>query len=186
MLSFEDDDWTFIPEFYSKEDAISLYKRLVDELPFIQHSVEVWGKVYPERRLSSFHSKNGVGYKYSRSKREVNPFTLTLEKIRKDVSKFLGVEFDAVLCNFYRDGNDCIGWHSDSEKELQIDHIASLSFGATRKFRLKSNASLEEFQLESGSLIYMHHNCQTKYKHCVPVEKKVKDARINLTFRIMK
>jgi alkylated DNA repair dioxygenase AlkB len=43
-----------------------------------------------------------------------------------------------VLLNLYRNGVDSMGWHSDDERELgERPVIASVSLGATRRFRLR-------------------------------------------------
>lgn len=188
ILFFEDEDWSYAPTFYDQQTADLLLENLLKELPFKQHYVKVWNKTLPEPRLSSFHSQLSDGYEYANSKREVNRFARTLELIRKDVSKFLDIEFNGVLCNWYENGEKNIGWHSDSESGMDIHHIASISLGATRKFRLRSKETKEQFEyaLPHGSLIYMHSDCQKKYKHCVPKEKKIIEGRLNLTFRVMK
>lgn len=108
-----------------------------------------------------------------------------ISKIRFNVQHKLKTSYDYCLCHIYRDGKDDIGWHADRES-LDLD-IASVSFGATRKFRLRRKDNTKgwdfEYQLNSGDLFHMLPGCQKKYKHCVPKETKVKESRINITFR---
>jgi alkylated DNA repair dioxygenase AlkB len=97
------------------------------------------------------------------------------------------VRFNSVLCNLYRDGNDAMGWHSDDERELGPEPlIASLSFGATRRFRLRHRcdpALRAELHLDSGSLLLMSGATQRNYRHDLPRTRAEPAARINLTFR---
>ena len=79
-----------------------------------------------------------------------------------------------------------MGWHSDGEKDLKKHGaIASLSFGAERKFAFKHKQTKEkcEFLLENGSLLVMKGETQEHWLHRLPPTKKIKDARVNLTFR---
>ena len=116
-----------------------------------------------------------------------------LPEICKLVEQYTNEMYDYVLVHIYPDGNAGINWHNDSE--ALNSSIASLSLGATRKFRLKKIGRKEgwdtEIHLHDGDLIWMHGpdpstgrlSCQNIYYHTVPVEKKVKEPRINLTFR---
>jgi alkylated DNA repair dioxygenase AlkB len=79
-----------------------------------------------------------------------------------------------------------VSWHSDDEKELERDGaIASVSFGAERKFQFKHKTSgqLVEVMLEPGSLLVMRAECQRFWLHALPKTKKVSRPRVNLTFR---
>lgn len=100
------------------------------------------------------------------------------------------VNYTSVLANYYRDGNDIIGAHSDDEKDLAKDSIiASLSLGAERFFDIYSKddgKKIKRIKLSNGSLLLMGKNMQKLYKHAVPVQKTVKEGRINLTWRIIK
>lgn len=70
-------------------------------------------------------------------------------------------------------------------KTLKNGAIASLTFGAERKFVFKHKQSKEVMSLElkAGSLLVMKGETQQHWLHRLPPTKKVKDARINLTFR---
>ncbi len=111
--------------------------------------------------------------------------------IKHQVEEIIGDTYDYCLVNIYRDGNDCINYHNDSE--ALNSSVASVSLGAQRKFRFRPIASQTgwtwELELESGDLVFMHgpndelKGCQRVFKHSVPKQKKVKNPRINLTFR---
>jgi alkylated DNA repair dioxygenase AlkB len=99
------------------------------------------------------------------------------------------VEFNSVLLNLYRDGNDSISWHTDAEKELGINPvIASVNFGAERIFQLRHIETNEriDIPLKHGSLLIMQGELQHFWQHQVPKTKKVNSERINLTFRVIK
>ena len=79
-----------------------------------------------------------------------------------------------------------MGWHSDAEPELKKDGaIASISFGAERKFVFKHKDTGEkvEIMLEHGSLLVMKGTTQAHWLHSLPVSKRVTAPRVNLTFR---
>ena len=77
-----------------------------------------------------------------------------------------------------------MGWHADDEPEMG-PVIGSLSLGATRKFRIRHNASRETktFAPGNGTLIIMAGTMQRFWKHDVPKTKENVGERINLTFR---
>lgn len=109
----------------------------------------------------------------------------SISEIRTIVEKETGYIYDYVLVHIYEDGDASIAYHND--KEALSTMIASVSLGATRKFRFREigrKAGYDyELNLSSGDMVLMHIGCQQKYFHSVPVEKKVKTPRINLTFR---
>ena len=108
-----------------------------------------------------------------------------IEELKQKIETLTGERFDYVLAHIYYDGKAGIGYHSD--KEAMSSQIASVSFGATRKFRLRRVGETSswdyEFKLRSGDLFMMYVGCQEKYMHSVPVESAILKPRINLTFR---
>jgi alkylated DNA repair dioxygenase AlkB len=79
-----------------------------------------------------------------------------------------------------------MAWHSDAEKDLKKDGtIASVSFGALRKFMFKHKQSKETISviLENGSLLLMKGSTQTHWLHRLPPVKAIHKPRVNLTFR---
>ena len=90
--------------------------------------------------------------------------------------------------NLYYDGNEGMGWHSDDEKSIEEDStIASVSFGAERKFsfKYKQSKKIISILLEHGSLLLMKDAIQKNWLHCLPKSVNVTLPRINLTFRRM-
>eukprot|EP00392_Amoebophrya_sp_AT5.2_P005996 g6006.t1 len=97
------------------------------------------------------------------------------------------LEFNSVLLNRYRGGEDSQGWHSDNEAVYGRDPvIASVSFGCEREFcfrHCKDHKRKRSLVLEHGSLLLMFGPIQHHWQHCLPKRKKVQGERINLTFR---
>ncbi len=114
---------------------------------------------------------------------DVTPVALMF--IKNLLENDFNCKFNYCLSHLYRNGDDKIDRHSD--KEALNNPIASLSFGATRKFRFQRKGVTsgweKEFELNGGDLLIMKVGCQQIYEHWIPVEKKVKEPRINLTFR---
>ena len=97
------------------------------------------------------------------------------------------VEFNVCLLNYYQDGSQRIGWHSDREELGRSTPIVSISLGASRQFLIRSKTDgihdRASITMTNGSMIVMENICQLKYLHSVPKESEVKEGRINLTFR---
>jgi len=126
-------------------------------------------------------------YTYSKDTLKPKEYTPTVKRLLKVVNKVAKNEFNHVLLNLYRDGKDSIGAHADNEKELgDKPIIASLSFGATRLFRITGCGQSIDLNLNSGSLLIMGGEMQHFYKHSIPKQFKVSNPRINLTFRTIR
>eukprot|EP00984_Skeletonema_dohrnii_P000929 scaffold302_cov91-Skeletonema_dohrnii-CCMP3373.AAC.5 len=97
------------------------------------------------------------------------------------------VKFNICLLNYYQNGTQRIGWHSDREEIGRSTPIASISLGCTRKFLIRSKTDgvrdRASIEMTNGSIILMENICQYKYLHSVPKESDVEEGRINLTFR---
>ena len=168
--------------FYAKDRADSFFDRLGAETPWRQEQ----SRFGPFPRLTAWYADADLTYSYSGVTHHGLAWTDTLTQIRHDVEETAGVPFNSLLLNFYRDGNDSIGYHSDDEPELGVHPIiASISLGAVRQFILKHKKTRERlaFDLAHGSLLVMGGTCQHHWMHGVPKTKAVVGARINLTFR---
>jgi len=163
------------------------FSRLHAEIPWEQHRLRIFGREIDSPRLSCWIGDADAVYTYSRTRFDPQPWTPALLQLRDAMNRLCGQEYNSVLCNLYRDGHDAMGWHSDAEPELGPQPvIASLSFGATRRFRLRHKRNPElrlELDLESGSLLRMAGATQANYRHDLPRTARAPGARINLTFR---
>jgi alkylated DNA repair dioxygenase AlkB len=163
-----------------------LFRSLFEEVDWKQDEVVMFGKRLTLRRLSAWYGDEPFEYTYSKVSRQALPWTETLAEIKSQVEKISGETFNSCLLNFYHDGADSMGWHSDDEPELDPNaSIASVSLGAERKFSFKHKRSKETVStfLENGSLLLMKPPTQEHWLHTLRKSKKVSDGRINLTFR---
>ena len=172
---------------YDAAQAQEYFARLRFEIPWERHRLRLFGREVDSPRLSCWIGDADAVYTYSRVRFEPQPWTPTLRELRNRLEETCAQRYNSVLCNLYRDGNDAMGWHSDSEAELgPAPSIASLSFGATRRFRLRHRSDKQlrlEIELASGTLLLMAGATQRNYRHDLPRSKALREPRINLTFR---
>lgn len=147
------------------------------------------GKQMAQPRLTAWYADDPkMAYTYSGVTQVVRPWLPELLELKKKIEQVSGAEYNSVLLNFYRGGNDSVWWHADDEKELgENPNIASISLGATREFGLAETGNdlgrEIYFDLTHGSLLIMSGTTQTNWKHYIPKMPEVKEGRINLTFR---
>jgi alkylated DNA repair dioxygenase AlkB len=189
-LNLPDAEVIYYPHFFDKEEADSIYAKLINEIQWQQDDIRVFGKIYPQPRLTALFGNEGKPYSYSNIKMQPHAWNLLLQKIKSRVESVSNTNFTTVLLNQYRDGKDSNGWHADNEKELGTNPIiASISFGAERTFQLKHNSAIDQKKsivLEHGSLLLMKGTTQHFWKHQIPKTAKPIGPRINLTFRVIK
>jgi alkylated DNA repair dioxygenase AlkB len=181
--------YIFIPNFYDRVKADNYLKVFLESIAWKQESMNMYGKQVMFPRLTSWYGDNDKPYSFSGITLNPHPWTEELLQIKKDIEPICDVQFNSVLLNRYRDGNDSISWHTDAEKELGKNPIiASVNFGAERAFQLKHMHTNEkmEFKLKHGSLLVMMGELQHFWQHQVPKVKTVLKERINLTFRVIK
>lgn len=178
--------YIFIENFYDSPRSEVLHSYLLKELPWKSGEIKLFGKVYPIPRKEVYFSDNELSYSYSGKELIIDVWDKNVLGIKSGVEALLNVKFNACLANLYCNGQDSNGWHADNEKELGRNPIiASVSFGATRRFDLKHQSTKEKlsFQLASGSLLVMGGEMQHFWKHQIPKQKNINDPRVNLTFR---
>ncbi|XP_022522614.1 DNA oxidative demethylase ALKBH2 [Astyanax mexicanus] len=184
---------------FSKQEADRLFNQLEVEVEYFtgdEAQVQVYGKLYNVPRQQATYGDEGLMYSFSGVHLLARLWTPTLEYIRDVVTNATGQTFNFVLINRYKDGNDHIGEHRDDERELDPTcPIASVSLGASRDFifrhkdaRSGSNPNKRQIkpvklELAHGSLLLMNAPTNRHWYHSLPVRKKVKTPRINLTFR---
>ena len=166
-------------------DLNSDFWQLRSDIPFDQHDVVIHGTAYPQPRLVKWYGP--CDYTYSGLTLPKTKMHDLVEELRRRVSKTAGVEFNSCMCNLYRSGQDCVGWHSDDENIFGKDPIvASLSVGGTRKFSLRRKAHPDfkvSYELSDGDLLIMGEGTQKDWQHQIHRTKKFVEARICLTFR---
>jgi alkylated DNA repair dioxygenase AlkB len=175
----------YYSSFFSTQEARDYYTSLTEETPWSQREIKIFGKEVMQPRLMAWHGD--VSYSYCGLMLDARAWSSQVLFIKKKVEAFCGESFNTALLNYYRDGDDSIGWHRDNEKVLGANPcIASVSFGAQRRFDLREYKTKENkisIDLESGSLVIMRGETQHFWEHGISKTKKVKEGRINITFR---
>ena len=187
--SVADAEWLLIEGFLTAPEAATLFQSLRSELDWQEEALVIAGRQVMVPRLVCWYGDPGARYRYSGVSHEPLPWTPALTRLRTAVEQRSGSRFNSVLGNLYRSGQDSMGWHADKEKELGPNPvIASLSLGATRRFLLRHNRTREQIELglTDGSLLIMGGRLQHDWRHCVPKAPRGAEARINLTFRLIK
>lgn len=175
-----------IQSFKNKAKSDVLYEKLRTEIEWSKDLVKIYGKTYETMREVAWYADEGLRYTYSGSTKESLRWTPTLLELKSEIEEISGHDFNACLLNYYHSGEEGMGWHSDDEKALGARPvIASLSLGAARDFvfKHKSEDLMRSVYLENGSLLIMKGETQKKWKHALPKRMRLKEGRINLTFR---
>jgi len=146
----------------------------------------VYGKLRNQPRNVGFFSDTVDKYIYSHTSHKSKKLTAALRVLLGEVNRTFGSEYNAILVNEYMDGNDCIGAHSDNREHLDdAQGVVAVSVGASRKFRVRNKKTLEKRDFLTGDceFLQMRGAFQDEFTHEIPVEKKIKNKRISLTFR---
>lgn len=162
----------------------SLFDYLVKNIDWEQREIKIFGKVHMQPRLIKWFGD--MDYVYSKTLFKKNTMPKQILDLKEKIEKFTGVKYNSVLLNYYRDGNDSMGKHSDNEKELGLNpNIASISLGGTRELIITSkfDKTKKILSLENGSLLVMKGDSQKLYTHQINKTKKEVKPRVNLTFR---
>ncbi len=184
----------FRPNLYTEAQSEHFFNYLVNNIKWQQDKIVMYGKEHNLPRLTSWYGLTDRPYTYSGISMTPNQImdeemVMLLMAVQLEYMQLFNqhIQFNSVLLNYYRDGQDSVSWHADDEDELgQNPIIASLTFGATRKFKFrhkKDHSIKSEVDLTSGSLVIMAGETQHYWEHSVPKTSKVIGPRINLTFR---
>jgi alkylated DNA repair dioxygenase AlkB len=177
------------PGVFSPEESHTYLETLVRDTPWVQRIVQLYGREIVTPRLTAFYADAAA--LSSRSDQEKNPLPWTPEllAIKMRIDPLAGVDFNAVLLNYYRDANDSVAWHTDNDGIPGRNRIvASVSFGQLRRFDIrKTSDHAQKFSVElaNGSYLLMHGDFQDHWEHRIAKSTRPLQARINLTFRIL-
>jgi alkylated DNA repair dioxygenase AlkB len=183
-------DVILVPGFLSRENADALLERIRVESAFKQNYLQLFGNK-PIPRLEAWYGS----WDYAYARGIVLKAAPMPDYLREVIDKIAGAgfgDFDAVLVNRYRDGNDYISPHSDDDYGDPEPTIPSLTLGAARPFRLAKMVSgrrldkstTVEFLPRHGDLLVMRGRTNSDWQHWVPKTAKPIGERINLTFRM--
>lgn len=174
------------PQFLVPASTDTLFQQIMEETPWEQPEMVMFGKKYPQAGLSTWFTNTNVSYVYSRITRTPHAMTPLLHDVMNRCALASGAKFNSVLVNLYRNGSDSVSWHADNEKINGSEPvIASVSLGATRRFDLRHKETGETVRvdLEDGSLLVMSGLSQHCWVHQIAKTKTKVGPRINLTFR---
>lgn len=178
------------PQWLSVSVADQWLTRLTEQTPWQQPQVRIFGRHVAVPRLVAWYGDAEASYRYSGLTHQPLPWTPLLAQIRAQVEQAAGQSLNGVLLNYYRDGQDSMGWHSDDEPELGVNPlIASLNLGGTRRFDLRrkgQNRIEHSLDLQHGSLLVMRGATQHHWQHQVAKTRASCAPRLNLTFRLIK
>ncbi|MEB2781308.1 alpha-ketoglutarate-dependent dioxygenase AlkB [Algoriphagus sp. C2-6-M1] len=167
-------------------EALSYLDYLWNEIQWKNDVAVIFGKRIETKRKVAWYAEKAFEYTYSNHTKTALPWTKQLLELKELIEKKSGETFNSCLLNLYHNGSEGMAWHSDGERDLKKNGaIASVSFGAERKFAFKHKASKVTVSqvLENGSLLVMKGITQSHWLHRLPPTKLVSKPRVNLTFR---
>jgi alkylated DNA repair dioxygenase AlkB len=167
-------------------EANTYYNLLLKNINWKNDEALYHGRHIVTKRKVAWYGDQGFLYTYSNTTKQALPWTNELIDLKRKTELITNSQFNSCLLNLYHDGNEGMTWHSDDEKSLGKNTvIASLSFGAERKFSFKHRRTRQTISLllENGSLLVMRGNTQSNWLHSLPLSNKINHPRINLTFR---
>jgi alkylated DNA repair dioxygenase AlkB len=169
---------TYIPGFVDPETAQAWFTELRSGVRWRSERREMYDREVVVPRL--------LGYFRLDPAPDAAP-TAVLDAARRIVAH-LGVPFNSVGLNLYRDGRDSVAPHNDHLYDIREGFpIALLSLGATRRMTIRAKAAPRRsvhVDLETGSLLVMDYATQIHYTHGVPKTSAAIGERISLAFRV--
>ena len=162
------------------------YNLLMSTIEWKNDVAIIYGKRIETKRKVAWCAEKSFEYTYSNYTKQALPWTKELLELKSIVEEKTSETFNSCLLNLYHNGEEGMAWHSDGEKDLKKNGaIASLSFGAERKFAFKHKETKETVSriLQNGSLLVMKDQTQTHWLHRLPPTKLITKPRVNLTFR---
>lgn len=177
----------YFADFLSIEKCEEFFQQLLSGIDWMQEEIKMFGQVHKQPRLTAWFGKGLSAYSNYSQEIYAHPWTPTALTVKNATEQKAGAVFNSALINYYRNGEDYMGFHADDEPSLgEQPIIASLSLGAERRFVVKRRSDRKtvlDIVLAQGSLLVMSGNMQRNFKHGMPKSKKISNARINLTFR---
>jgi alkylated DNA repair dioxygenase AlkB len=178
-----------IREYIQSKVATELFKKLQNEVKWNQEPIILAGREVMQARLTYGMGDDGFTHQYGGINRVLHPWIPEvkeiLDKIKEDLPQFT---FNSCLLNYYRDGSDYIGYHSDKEALGLLNSVISISLGGSRDFYFKpkniNNKETIKTTLHNGDFVLMLGNCQRDYTHSIPKRAKA-ESRISITFRLL-
>ena len=190
QLQLPDAELEFHADWLDRATADLWLAQLHAETPWQQPQLQLYGRKVVLPRLVAWYGDAEASYRYSGLTHRPLPWTPLLTQIRARLVAAVGQPLNGLLLNYYRDGQDSMGWHSDDEAELGRNPlVASLNLGGSRRFdlRRKGHSRIEySLLLNHGSLLVMGGPTQHYWQHQVAKTRSPCAPRLNLTFRLIR
>ena len=162
------------------------FDRLLNGVEWKNDEAYIFGRHFITKRKVAWYGDRDFLYTYSNATKQALPWTPELMDLKQIIEPLSGASYNSCLLNLYHTGEEGMAYHSDDEKNLgEQPNIASVTFGAERKFLFRHKRTRETISLvlETGSLLVMKDYTQANWQHRLPTTKKVQAPRVNLTFR---
>ncbi|WP_458720374.1 alpha-ketoglutarate-dependent dioxygenase AlkB family protein [Candidatus Nitrosocosmicus sp. R] len=182
----KDGEANYYGKVMTTSEANTYYNLLLKNINWKNDEALYHGRHIVTKRKVAWYGDQGFLYTYSNTTKQALPWTNELIDLKRKTELITNSQLNSCLLNLYHDGNKGMTWHSDDEKSLGKNTVvASLSFGAERKFSFKHRRTRQTISLllENGSLLVMRGNTQSNWLHSLPLSSKINHPRINLTFR---
>ncbi|WP_320823292.1 alpha-ketoglutarate-dependent dioxygenase AlkB family protein [Reinekea sp.] len=184
LLDDETGNIRLYPDWLANADEI--FNELASSGAWQGRNIRLFGKAHPIPRLEQWIGAPGVAYRYSGHAYVAQGWPVHLAELPKRLLEQFAWQSNGALLNYYRSGQDSMGWHSDNEPELGVHpSVAILSLGQARSLllrRIDDHRQKIKVELLGGSLLWMAGATQTYWQHSLPKRAK-KAARISCTFR---
>ncbi|MGF1636716.1 MAG: alpha-ketoglutarate-dependent dioxygenase AlkB [Cyclobacteriaceae bacterium] len=171
---------------FTHQEASQFFDYLLQHIEWKHDEAIIFGKHIITKRKVAWYGDTDFEYTYSKVTKRALPWTQELLALKKAAELNTKESYNSCLLNLYHSGDEGMAWHSDGEKDLKKNGaIASLSFGADRRFSFKHKETKQTVSvlLEHGSLLVMKGSTQTHWLHRLPPTKTISNPRVNLTFR---
>jgi alkylated DNA repair dioxygenase AlkB len=181
-----DGEVIYYGKLFTNQKSQQYSEQLLNHIDWKNDEAIIFGKRIITKRKVAWYGNKPFEYTYSKTTKSALPWTKELLALKEIIELKTDDTYNSCLLNLYHNGEEGMAWHSDAEKDLKKNGaIASLSFGAERKFSFKHKKTKQSVSifLERGSLLVMKGTTQTHWLHRLPPTKKVFTPRINLTFR---
>lgn len=169
--------------------SLHYFERLIGTVQWKNDEAIIFGKHFITKRKAAWYGDQNYLYTYSNTTKKALSWTKELLELKRLAEGITETSYNSCLLNLYHTGQEGMAWHSDDEKALgKNTAIASVSFGAERRFSFRHKRTKETISLllENGSLLLMKDETQTNWLHSLPKSMKITRPRINLTFRTIR
>ena len=171
---------------YNNSNLLQICVTETEPLLIVNPAVKVFNKICHQNRSVGFFSNQSVGYQYSGQIMNSQPLTDNLNNLLQDTNKLFQSNYNGILVNKYNDGKDYIGPHSDDESALDKSGVVAISFGESRKFRIRNKKDKKivmDIPTKEGVYLQMGGAFQKEFTHEIPKQLKIKNTRYSFTFR---